>query len=88
MKFADNTGSTEQPVTTPGVETGQMNTAESISVGSTLAVHSEQPEPVFEAEREDLTSFFAVGIVINIVMITAYFVWAYKQWNKTGTSNE
>jgi heme/copper-type cytochrome/quinol oxidase subunit 2 len=87
MKFADNTGSTALPVTIPGVETGQMNKAESITAGSTLAVQSEQPAPAIEDGREDLTTFFAVGIVINIVMITAYFVWAFKQWNKTETRN-
>ena len=85
MKFADNTGLAEQSVTTPGVETGRMNTAESFSEGSAIAVHSEQPAPAIEAGREDLTTFFAVGVVINLVMITAYFIWAYKQWNKTGT---
>ena len=85
MKFADNTGLAEQSVTTPGGETGQMNTAESISAGSAIAVHSEQPAPAIEAGREDLTTFFAVGVVINLVMITAYFIWAYKQWNMTGT---
>lgn len=26
--------------------------------------------------------FFAIGIVINVVLITAYFIWAYKQWKK------
>jgi hypothetical protein len=55
---------------------------------STLAVHTEQPAPVIEAEREDLAVFFTVGVVINIVMITAYFIWAYKQWGKTGTRDE
>lgn len=84
----NNSEYTEQSVTTPGVETGRMNTVESFSAGSTQAVQSEQPAPVFEPEREDLTMFFSVGIVINLVMITAYFVWAYKQWGKTGTSDE
>jgi len=89
MKLVDNTESTEQSITKQGVETGQMNTLESDPVaGSTLAVHSEQPAPAIEMERGDLTAFFSVGIVINIVMVTAYFIWAYKQWRKTGTSNE
>lgn len=88
MKFADNTGLAEQSVTTPGGETGQMNTAESISAGSALVVQAEQPAPAFEVERDDLTTFFTIGIVINLVMITAYFVWAFKQWKKAGTRGE
>jgi len=88
MKFSNNTEFTEQSVTTPGIETGRMNTAESFSAGSAIAVHSEQPAPDHEAGRGDLTTFFTVGVVINLVMITAYFIWAYKQWGKTGTSDE
>lgn len=88
MKYSENTVIAEQPVTMREVESGQMNTADSLSTVSTLELRSEQPAPVIEVERNDLTAFFAVGIVINLVMITAYFVWAYKQWGKTGTSNE
>lgn len=29
-----------------------------------------------------ITHFFAVGLLINILMIAAYFIWAYRQWNK------
>lgn len=88
MKYADNTETTEQSVTMTGLETGQMNNAESLSTVNILEVHSEQPAPVIEGGREDLTMFFAVGIVINLVMITAYFFWAYKQWNKSGARDE
>jgi hypothetical protein len=46
---------------------------------------TEQPEPIQAAEQKDsMTGFFAVGLIINIVMITAFFIWAYKQWGKTG----
>mgnify|MGYP001812137981 CR=1 FL=1 len=84
----DNTESTEQPVTIPITATGEMNTADSCPAAGTLAVHSEQPAPVVEIERDDLTAFFAVGVVVNIVMITAYFFWAFKQWGKTGERDE
>lgn len=50
---------------------------------------TEQPEPVPEIEQKDsMTGFFAVGLVINILMITAFFIWAYKQWGKTGKRDE
>lgn len=26
--------------------------------------------------------FFGIGMVINIVMIVAFFIWAIKQWRK------
>lgn len=88
MRLTDNTEPTEHSTTMSGPDTGRTNTAESSSAGSTLAVHSEQPAPVIEVEQKDLTAFFAVGLVINIVMITAFFIWAYKQWNKSGRSGE
>ena len=65
-----------------------MNTSMPTAIDTAVEVQSEQPAPVIEVEREELTGFFAVGIVINIVMITAYFVWAYKQWGKSGARDE
>ena len=87
-KLTGHTESTEQSGKLPGRDPGRLDTVESSAAGGTLAAQSGQSEPVIEVEREDLTSFFAVGVVINIVMITAYFVWAYRQWNKSGTSGE
>ncbi|MCP4487241.1 MAG: hypothetical protein GY820_07975 [Gammaproteobacteria bacterium] len=40
-------------------------------------------QPVHENKQDSLvTGFFAVGMVINIIMIIAYFTWAIKQWGK------
>ncbi len=51
-----------------------------IQTGETTAVVS--IAPIANQKDEDLVfGFFAIGIVINIVMITAYFIWAVKQWN-------
>ena len=47
--------------------------------------HTEQAEAVVTTPHQDAPiGFFAIGIVINLVLITAYFVWAYKQWKKPG----
>ena len=60
---------------------------ESSSAGGTLATHTEQP--VQAVEQEDLTmNFFVVGGVINITMILAYFVWAFRQWKKIDKRNK
>ena len=34
------------------------------------------------SQHEAPIGFFAIGVVINLVLITAYFIWAYKQWKK------
>lgn len=63
-----------------------MNTKESMPV-DTHTLQSEQPASVQPTEHNGPTvMFFAVGIVINIVMITAYFIWAYKQWKKSDSA--
>jgi len=31
---------------------------------------------------KDLSAFFITGMVINLIILIAFFVWAYKQWNK------
>ena len=39
-------------------------------------------------EHEAPIGFFVIGIVINLVLITAYFIWAYKQWKKSDRRDE
>jgi heme/copper-type cytochrome/quinol oxidase subunit 2 len=51
--------------------------------------YTEQPAADSPPEADDsLIVFFGIGIVINLVMITAYFIWAYKQWKKTDRPDE
>lgn len=38
--------------------------------------------------HEAPVGFFAIGLVVNLVLITAYFVWARKQWKKPGRRDE
>ncbi len=60
-----------------------MNTIELLSTSTAVSVHTEQPVSVPEVEEKDLTTnFYLVGGVINITMITAYFIWAFRAWKK------
>ena len=60
-----------------------MNTVESSSANSSVSLHTEQHVSVSAEEEKDLTTnFYVVGGVINIVMITAYFIWAFGAWKK------
>ena len=51
--------------------------------------YSEQSDaiPVMPGHEAPI-GFFAIGIVINLVLITAYFIWAYKQWKKSDRRDE
>ena len=54
-----------------------------------LTSYTEQPAADSGSEQNDsMIVFFGIGIVINVVMITAYFIWAYKQWKKSDKQDE
>ena len=58
-------------------------------MSSKLISYTEQPTLDSGLPQNDpLIGFFGIGIVINVVMITAYFIWAYKQWKKGDKQNE
>ena len=58
-----------------------MNNATSAAVSS----HTEQPVSTPEVAGEHASiSFYVIGGAINIIMITAYFIWAYRAWKKAG----
>ncbi len=64
--------------TTPAVS------AEADRVGSVQyvpAVLPEGNEPHVQS-GSGLMPFFAAGMVVNVVMLAAFFIWAYKQWKK------
>ncbi len=48
------------------VETGEMSPA--------------APDTPASGSEKDLTAFFAIGLVINLAVLTAFFVWAVKEW--------
>ena len=60
-----------------------MNKIELPSTSTAVNAHTEQPVSVPEAEGDHASmSFYVIGGVINITMITAYFIWAYRAWKK------
>ena len=36
-----------------------------------------------DAGREDLTAFFSIGIIVDVLLIAAFVIWAVGQWRKT-----
>lgn len=54
-----------------------------------ISASVEQPISVAEDKPVDsLFYFFAAGIVVNIVLILAYFLWATRQWKMKGKEND
>ena len=62
-----------------------MNTTEESPATNAVNLHTEQPVSVSADEEKDQSiNFYIVGGVINILMITAYFIWAFRAWRKAG----
>ena len=58
-------------------------------MSSKQTTYTEQPAVDSRPEQNDsMIGFFGIGVVINVVMITAYFIWAYKQWKKSDKQDE
>ena len=34
-------------------------------------------------DRKDLTVFFSIGVIVDILLVTAFLIWAVRQWSKT-----
>ncbi|MDH5387558.1 MAG: hypothetical protein OEY06_03805 [Gammaproteobacteria bacterium] len=52
--------------------------------GSSEASMDQQVQlaPNVQPGKADLTVFFGIGMIVNIVMIVSFFIWAVKQWKK------
>ena len=62
-----------------GLKTSDFLVQSSSDVVSEKMVQSVVKE---EPARKDLSVFFGIGMIVNIVMITSFFIWAFKQWKK------
>lgn len=51
-------------------------------LGMTSMSQDVQSVPEVKSDKEDLSVFFGIGMVINIIMIVSFFIWAVKQWKK------
>jgi len=63
-----------------GVDTAVPGSATDISASMAPGSGAEGVE--VENGRGDLTVFFAIGMVINVLMVTAFLIWAIGQWRK------
>ena len=86
MKKAENVQASAKSTSLQSAEMTPMNTTQSSAENSTLSDSTEQPDSAHQGEH--LYGFFAIGLVINVVMIIAFFIWAYRQWNKKGSNSE
>ena len=56
--------------------------------GKTSMSQDVQSVTEVKSEKEDLSVFFGIGMIINIIMIVSFFIWAIKQWKKNDTNKK
>ena len=59
-----------------------------LSLEGTSSVEAVQPVAEQKQSREDLSVFFGIGMMLNIVMIVAFVVWGIKQWKQNDASKK
>jgi hypothetical protein len=81
--YASSSGSlllTEVTARTGGAIAGETepDTVAAISISPAPAANA---TPV-NGEREDLTMFFSIGVIVDVLLVTAFLIWAVGQWRK------
>jgi len=87
--ISDQTGFAAQQAMRETNEAGRTGFSGTNSTADTLAVQADPPAAGAGIDWGDFTTvFFAAGVVINLAMITAYIIWAFRQWSKQEASDE
>ncbi len=71
------------PVTEAGTEIDQEGARLSGPVTPSMSSVSGTAPRETEEERKDLTGFFVIGMVLNILLLMLFLIWAVGQWRKT-----
>ena len=48
-----------------------------------VVVATESVKIIKEKSKKELSLFFIIGIIINLIMLSAFIIWAVKEWKKT-----
>jgi len=53
------------------------------SAEQVIIVPTESVQIIKEKPKKELSLFFIIGIIINLVMLSTFIIWAIKEWKKT-----
>jgi len=74
----------------PMAESGRENSSAAAEIPGPAADISVSTSPGSSVEGtavdnggEDLTVFFSIGVIVDVLLVTAFLVWAIGQWRKT-----
>jgi len=52
-----------------------------------VVIPAKSAQIIKEKPKRELSLFFIIGIIINLVMLSVILVWAVKEWKKTDKKN-
>jgi hypothetical protein len=73
------------------VSSKQASTTDTANISAIVAAESNKkiiPPPTLktgwaaETKRKNKNTFFMIGAIINIAMMSWFFTWAYREWKK------
>ena len=71
------------PAAEAGTEIDQQGARLSGPVTSSMSSVSGTARREVEEGRKDLTGFFVIGMVLNVLLLMLFLIWAVGQWRKT-----
>ncbi|MBE9562498.1 MAG: hypothetical protein IMF12_06510 [Proteobacteria bacterium] len=48
-----------------------------------VVIPTKSAQIIHEKPKKELSLFFIIGIIINLVMLSAFIIWAINEWKKT-----
>ena len=60
----------------------QVIAEDQLTTETVLATESDLEAIEHEHQRDDLSAFFGIGIVVNLSMFVVLVFWGYSQWKK------
>ncbi len=66
---------------------GQTNTVSSSTSNSVTPYVQEVSTAKLEEQERELSGFFIIGMVINILVIVVFVIWAAGEWRKSNQRN-
>ncbi len=72
-------------MTTPHSVPDTANSLPVPQVPDTAWAGTDTATPAMPAAADsDMTGFFAIGAIIDVLLVIAFIVWALRQWRKSG----
>lgn len=53
------------------------------NIPESMSANAAKKDTAANGRRKDLTVFFSIGVIVDILLVAAFLIWAVGQWSKT-----